>query len=302
MPIFICNGCKSTPNKVLKYVLDKKKATLVRTINLDDGRSYAQQFYETALVWDKPTGYDTRKYYHAKLSFDIRDNAEYGGALTPMLAMRIANRLARELWMSHEAVMAAHTDKAHIHVHIIINAVSLETGKMLHINDAEYRKQKDRANTLAAEYGLSAIDWREATQKRRQAEKDGSTKFSKTVAEQRIRNRGGEVWKDALREIIDTAKESTDNSEDFIKLLAEQGVNLSRSTSKTISYVFGEHPAVRGNRLGEKYTAEAIRAALMANREGVQKQHSGLDTLIDSAEQKKSKPIATNGRSTEKSR
>lgn len=168
------------------------------------------------------------------------------------------------------------------------------TGKKLQFSDHYQCKLKDLVqDKMCREYSLEIMDWRKATKEKRKAEKEGSTKYAKTVAEQRIRNRGGESWKDELREIIDSAKEEADTRDELENLLAEQGVMLSRSTSKTITYVFGTHPAVRGNRLGEKYTVEAIATALEKNRAA---QRSGLDTLIEEVKGRGTTQVAAGGK------
>lgn len=225
MPIVKNRACKSSPDKVLCYVTDTAKALLVFSRNLNDEISYARQFRNTTRMWNKAQAYESRKYYHAVLAFAREDNWENGGNLTPELAKEIAEQYAAYCWPGHEVVIAIHIDRGHVHAHFIINSVSIQTGEMLHISDKQYRREKDLANKLSRPYGLSTIDWRRAKQKKRQAEKEGSTKYSDTVAEQRIRDRGGDVWKDELREIIDAVKEEADTRQAFETLLAEQGGN-----------------------------------------------------------------------------
>ncbi|MCQ5130608.1 relaxase/mobilization nuclease domain-containing protein [Butyricicoccus faecihominis] len=292
MPLFKCTACKSTPYKVVKYVLDKQKVGAISSQYLDDNRSYARQFTETVRAWGKLPTYESRKYYHAKLSFDPGDNPENGGKLTIALADKIARRLARRFWPGHEVVIVTHIDKTHIHVHFIVNAVSIETGKMLHISDKDYRFQKDYVNQFAKKCGLSALDWREATRKKREKERTDSTKDAQTVAEERIRARGGECWKDELRAIIDEAKQGATDRKAFEQTLAQNEVVLSRNTVQTISYIYKNHKAVRGNKLGDAYTPQAVDIALHENSRCVQAEQvpvrkPGLGDLIGAAESKK---------------
>jgi len=50
-----------------------------------------------------------------------------------------------------------------LHTHIIVNAVSFETGKKLHLNDSAYRNCKDLADKMGAELGFTPLMWREKT-------------------------------------------------------------------------------------------------------------------------------------------
>ena len=75
LPLFKGSGCKSTPDKVLNYIMDSRKATLISSLNLDDSRSYSKQFHETAQLFNKGDRFDERKYYHCKLSCAQTDHA-----------------------------------------------------------------------------------------------------------------------------------------------------------------------------------------------------------------------------------
>ena len=85
----------------------------------------------------KGKGYNERKYYHFKLSPDRANNS------TPQKCHELAERMASELFSAHECVIATHIDTDTVHSHIIVIAVSFETGKKLHMNIGEYRESKD---------------------------------------------------------------------------------------------------------------------------------------------------------------
>lgn len=63
--------------------------------------------------------------YHLALSFDPRD-------VVDRAAMeRVADRVLRELKLNeHQAIIVAHADRAHPHMHILINRVHPETGRV----------------------------------------------------------------------------------------------------------------------------------------------------------------------------
>jgi hypothetical protein len=241
LPIFKGQGCKSAPGKAINYITREDKADLVSSLSLDDGQSYAGQFRDTATLYGKGNNYDERKYYHFKFSCDPADG------VTAAQSQLMAEQMAAMSFPGHECVIATHTDKAHIHSHIIVNAVSFEDGKKLHINDNEYATLKDLANEIAQAYGFTPLDWRKRSQDRI------------TSSEKQIVMRGGISWKDELKDVISKAAQRSDSFIAFRNHLEQYGVTIERNTERTISY---KHPdkakAIRGERLGEAFTKGAI--------------------------------------------
>lgn len=55
-------------------------------------------------------------------------------------------------------LIATHRNTDHIHNHIILNSVNMETGKKFHQSAAEMRQVKEYSNKLCREYGLSETE------------------------------------------------------------------------------------------------------------------------------------------------
>jgi hypothetical protein len=241
MPLFKGGGYKSAPGKVIAYITNPDKAALVNSQALDASRSYAEQFRETGSLYQKGSGYDERKYYHFKFSCDPVDR------VTPEQSQKMAERMAARSFPGYECVIATHIDKPHIHSHIIVNAISFEDGKKLHINHHEYGKLKDRANEIAQEHDCSSLDWRQPSRDR------------VTSPEKQIKMRGGIGWKEELKDVISEAVRESRSFIEFRNHLEKYGVTIQRNTERTISF---KHPdkkqAIRGERLGEDYTKGAI--------------------------------------------
>lgn len=241
MPLFKGQGCKSTPNRAIDYITNEKKAKFVSSQNLDDNRSYAEQFKETAQLYGKGTEFDERKYYSFKLSCDRADN------VSAAAHHEYAEAIAKRLFPSHECVIATHTDTNTVHSHIIVNAVNFENGKKLNIRNKEYGQMKDLANEMGMERGFTPLDFRKPAKDRI------------TSRERWVILKGDTSWKDELREVISEAKAQTTNMADFEKHLKNYGVNLTRDTDKTIAF---KHPqkekSIRGEKLGLDYTKGAI--------------------------------------------
>jgi len=274
MPLVICRACKSYAGKAIDYVTDKKKAERVITHGLDENRSLAQQFIDTAMLHGKGDTYDERKYYHIKISFEPKDRIENGGKLNAELAEKIAYEYFEKQYGKHEYIIATHTDKEHIHCHAIINAVNFESGKKIQHSNKDLSDMKDQVNDAAEKYGVSRFDWRQAVRlKREKAKQERADKPKElTQAEKYIQERHGDEWssaswKETLRSKIDEAKKVCTTRAEFQKYLFENyGVEMPRNTNKTVSF---KHPAVdetvRGVKLGAEYTAESIDKALKEN-------------------------------------
>lgn len=267
MAIVTIKASKATPGKALDYITDKGKAALVSVYQLDPSQDLAKQMMGTAKLWGKAQDEDARKYYHLKISFDPKDWTRNGGPLTEREALQIGMQIMREFCPGSESAGSVHTDKDHLHFHGVINAVDLQTGKMLDMRNADYRRLKDRVQEICAERGLTAIDWRKATKEKRAREGQSWEAVDETFAEKGLKARGQATWKGELRAKIDAAVKSSCSMDEFRAKLQASGVTLTRCTEQTISYKLGDHKACRGDALGGDYTVAAIRDALDHNQE-----------------------------------
>ena len=286
MPLFKGKSSKAKPQKGIDYITDPKKAVIVSSQSLDDSENYAKQFKQTCDLFGKGSKSNERKYYHFKLSVAPNDNP------TPEQSHKFAEQLAQELFSEHECVIATHNDTDTLHTHIIVNAVSFETGKKLHLNDSAYRNCKDLADKMGAELGFTPLMWREKTATKRRRTKNDISLVHKdqTNAERNIAKRdfeGTASWKDALCYAIDEAKTIATNRAEFQNYLYENfGVTMPRNTGKTVSFVHpavGENYTVRGAKLGGLYTTSSIDKSLSQNKENIErsKQNARLFTQTE---------------------
>ena len=118
MAIVTIKASKATPGKALEYITDKGKAAMIGAHQLDPNQDLAKQMMMTAKLWGK---------------------AE---------AMEIGTRIMLEFFPGSESVGSVHTDKDHLHFHGVINAVDMQSGKMVDMRDADYRRLKDRVQEI----------------------------------------------------------------------------------------------------------------------------------------------------------
>ena len=132
----------------INYILQPKKlgkANLAGGINCLPEMAY-QQMKATKQMFGKTGG---RQGYHFVISLKP-------GEGTPEIMYDIATRFAEETFAGeYEAVGAVHTDREHLHAHIIINSVNMVTGYKFQCRDGDWKyKFQPITNKLCEEYGL----------------------------------------------------------------------------------------------------------------------------------------------------
>lgn len=132
----------------INYILQPKKlgeANLAGGINCLPEMAY-QQMKATKQMFGKTGG---RQGYHFVISLKP-------GEGTPEIMYDIAMRFAEEAFAGeYEAVVAVHTDREHLHAHIVINSVNMVTGYKFQCRDGDWKyKFQPITNKLCEEYGL----------------------------------------------------------------------------------------------------------------------------------------------------
>ena len=254
-------------NEAIDYILNPIKVERWGTQLLNEGTpdELAEQMKNTYRLYGKiPTG-DARTYYHYKISFHPDDRVENGGILDDELALDFARVFVQQEFPGHEAVYSVHGNTRARHIHIILNAISLETGYKLHMNNAQYAALKDRAQEMCTEYGLHSLDWRKLADEKRKSESTPTNAMTEAFAETGLKQRGITPWKQELREIIEEALLKCKNIDEFKAELSKNNVTLTRLSDSIISYKYGDHKAVRGDTLGADYTRQAVKSVLEYN-------------------------------------
>lgn len=132
----------------INYILQPKKlgnANLAGGINCLSDTAYLQM-KATKQMFGKTGG---RQGYHFVISLKP-------GEGTPEIMYDIAMRFAKEAFHGeYETVVAVHTDRSHLHAHIIINSVNMVTGYKFQYNNGDWKSYfQPITNKLCEEYGL----------------------------------------------------------------------------------------------------------------------------------------------------
>lgn len=132
----------------INYILQPKKlgeANLAGSINCLPEMAY-RQMKATKRMFGKTGG---RQGYHFVISLKPEEG-------TPEIMYDIAMRFAEEAFAGeYEVVVAVHTDREHLHAHIVINSVNMVTGYKFQCRDGDWKyKFQPITNKLCEEYGL----------------------------------------------------------------------------------------------------------------------------------------------------
>jgi len=231
----IQRGTTKIANRLLSYA--EKRAE--ERSGVDCPAEYARaQFKATRELWGKTDGIQA---HHVIQSFKP-------GEVTPEMANQIGRDLAREIAKGHEAVVYTHTDKGHIHNHIVINAVSYEDGRKYHAHGTEeLYKIREVSDRLCKERGLSVVK-----------EYSAATRY--TLSEKALIEKGKDSWKDEIRQAIDFERKRSKTYEEFKSNLTKEFSIEVKERGKHITFT---HPnngmKVRGYKLGNSYEKEMLK-------------------------------------------
>jgi len=148
--------------------------------------------------------------------------------------------LAEKIAPNHQVSVYTHDDKDHMHNHIVINAVNLETGKKFNNNKKMLHDIRRANDELCKAHGLSVVEEQKAPVRYTQAEKA-------------VLEKGQSSWKDEIRQAVDLSKSRTSDFESFQDDLGDLGIE-TKLRGATVSY---KHPDVdrwvRAKKLGSDY-------------------------------------------------
>ena len=121
----------------IDYILSEMKATLKIAMNLNDAEDVVVQMERMERLWGKNKE-NGRQAFHLKFCYNPIDDVKNGGILSDSLAMKVAIQIIKESFPDHQVVLAVHNDTPNKHVHAVIGAVNMMTGKKLDMNMADY--------------------------------------------------------------------------------------------------------------------------------------------------------------------
>lgn len=221
---FVTSG--SPMNNIFPYIMKEEKTEqkLISGINCMP-ETAMEEFINVKKQFGKTDG---RQYYHVVQSFSPDDN------ITPETAHEIGLKLA-EYFGNYQMVVATHTDRNHIHNHIVFNSVNFEDGKKFHQTRNEMIQAKEYSNKLCQEYGLSQTEAK-------------ATRYNMPK------------WKKILKSKIEYAMKHSCSKAEFIFVLEQLGVTVNwQENHKYITFTTDDKHKCRDNKLfDERFLKENL--------------------------------------------
>jgi len=233
-------GCMSS---VMNYVMKDEKTVfngkkLVTGINCTPETVYGD-FMTTKNLHHKTDGV---LFYHMIQSFPKGEDVD------PLTAHAAALKLA-EYYSGHEVLVCTHTDRDHIHSHFVINSVSFETGKKLHIAKEQLQELRQRNDLVCKEFSLPVFV----------PDPNRSKTKSMTVGEYHTAVRG-ESKKLLLMNVINDCMRQAGSRERFVAQMESRGYKVRwEHNRKNITYTNPDGWKCRDRKLfGDKYLKEMM--------------------------------------------
>lgn len=228
--------------QAIEYVLNGDKTqeqVLTAHLNCDPGFAY-QQMMDTKRAVGKTDG---RQAYHIIQSFAP-------GEIPPELAFELAQEFAKEHLAGYQVVIGTHVDRRHIHSHIVLNSVNMDTGaKYVSTRQNYYAQIRAISDRLCREHGLSVII-------------QGDGQKSMSYIEWLRQSKGQPTYRSMLEADLKASIEDANAIGDFFRLMERKGYEIKH-----------------GNRLGFKLRGQAH--FMYPERKNPQYSEEGIRNFID---------------------
>lgn len=183
------------------------------------------------------------------IAYQIRQSFK-PGEVTPEEANRIGYELAMSFTKGkHAFIVATHTDRPHIHNHIVFNSTSLDGSRKFNNFYLSYKAVRRISDRICVKNGLSIIEARPYREQQKR------TTYPKKA-----------THRDALITAIDTAlQQKPEDFEALLKLLSDAGYEIKRGKNISLKGK-GQKRFIRLRSLGDGYSEEDLRAVLAGKK------------------------------------
>ena len=180
------------------------------------------------------------------------------GEITPEMAHQIGLEICEKILKGeYEFILSTHSDKGHIHNHIIFNNVNMATGKCYQSNKRSYHQIRYQSDKLCKEYNLSVVDeYYERFKKKYKT--SGKSWYENEQA------KNGSSWKSRLQFDIDRMIKQSKDWDTFLKKIEDLGYEIKHG--KYIAFKHSDKERfTRAKTIGEDYTEERLKERISEN-------------------------------------
>ena len=224
---------------------------------------------------------------HIKQSFSPEDD------ITPEKAHKIGLEFCKKIFNDeYQYIISTHTDKVHLHNHIIFNTTNIKTHKKYRSNKKTYKELQKTSDKICSEYNISVIPPKMSKEK--------GKKYKEWEED-----RKGKSFKSILKKDIDTCIKISSNYEEFKANMQKIGYEIKDYNSKGeyLKYISFKNESIgmikfirgRDTLLGEKYTRENIQLGIKSKALNIIKENDKikLGNIIDTNKNEKARTIET---------
>lgn len=232
----------ASASRLVNYA--EKRAVLKDGLNLDVdyAKSQFKQVREVYGNQGKTQAYASRISFSPK-EFDPTNEDDQQKALD------IAKEVYQKTYPNQQVALYEHADTDALHIHAVIGAIDLETGKKMHGNWQEYReKLVHNTDEIVQKHGLEVT------------KVDPERYEKRSMAEIKMQDRGQTTWKDEIRQAVDNVMSNVHISdfETFTDVLRKKSIEVYERGKDVTYQLLGTNYKARGNKLGTAYEKEAI--------------------------------------------
>ncbi|APS42900.1 Relaxase (plasmid) [Weissella jogaejeotgali] len=232
----------ASASRLVNYA--EKRAVLKDGLNLDV--DYAKsQFKQVREVYGNQ---GKTQAYASRISFSPEEfdpTNEYD----QQKALDIAKEVYQKTYPNQQVALYEHADTDALHIHAVIGAIDLETGKKMHGNWQEYReKLVHNTDEIVQKHGLEVT------------KVDPERYEKRSMAEIKMHDRGQPTWKDQIRQAVDSTMSNPliRDFQTFRDDLKQKAIDVWERGKDLTYHLTGTNYKARGNKLGTAYQKEAI--------------------------------------------
>lgn len=232
----------ASASRLVNYA--EKRAVLKDGLNLDVdyAKSQFKQVREVYGNQGKTQAYASRISFSPK-EFDPKNEIDQQKALD------IAKEVYQKTYPNQQVALYEHADTDALHIHAVIGAIDLETGKKMHGNWQEYReKLVHNTDEIVQKHGLEVT------------KVDPERYEKRSMAEIKMQDRGQPTWKDQIRQAVDSTMSNPliRDFQTFRDDLKQKAIDVWERGKDLTYQLTGTNYKARGNKLGTAYEKEAI--------------------------------------------
>jgi hypothetical protein len=232
----------ASASRLVNYA--EKRAVLKDGLNLDVdyAKSQFKQVREVYGNQGKTQAYASRISFSPK-EFDPTNEDDQQKALD------IAKEVYQKTYPNQQVALYEHADTDALHIHAVIGAIDLETGKKMHGNWQEYReKLVHNTDEIVQKHGLEVT------------KVDPERYEKRSMAEIKMQDRGQPTWKDQIRQAVDSTMSNPliRDFQTFRDDLKQKAIDVWERGKDLTYQLTGTNYKARGNKLGTAYQKGAI--------------------------------------------